>query len=104
MVTARLFGSMDDLPGLLFYGAWVWRIGLGLLVLAVVAAAILDHRRRARARTRATLAAVDRGSETDGVIRGRLGGDDRGVLAATLTIEGTQRHVAHWSADTLWVE
>lgn len=98
--------STQDLPVVLIYGPWIWKAVLALLVGAVLALIIALRRVRARAATRERLRNLDHGRDTDGVIRGTLGGSGDGPLAITLSIvqayENDER--AHWRTDELWVE
>ena len=98
--------STQDLPFVLVHGPWIWKLALVGLTGSVLAIVIGQRWLLARSSLRKRLVLLDHGRESDGVIRGKLGGVGDGPLAATiaasLTYDTDER--AHWRADELWVE
>jgi hypothetical protein len=106
--------STQDLPFLLVHGPLVWKAILALLVAAVLLLVWAVRRRAATREARAALTAIDRGGEAEGVVRGTLGVEGDGTIAATLeavTHPGDHRAGApavrerlDWRADRAWIE
>ncbi|HWM88404.1 MAG TPA: hypothetical protein VNO33_21260 [Kofleriaceae bacterium] len=99
--------STDDLPFLLVHGPLIWKVALAALMAAALTAVWFVRRRGARRRAFEAVAAIDRGGETEGVLRGTLGGAGAGPLAATLWAvdrEKKQSVLVDWRADEVWLQ
>ncbi|MEO8703313.1 MAG: hypothetical protein ABI867_24920 [Kofleriaceae bacterium] len=97
-----MIGDTDELPFLLLYGAWVWKLVLALGFAAAVLAIRAQQRRRARVRAGITADALDHA----GVIRGKLHGAIETVVVTRSAApdQRTPPIVTTWHTGELWLE
>jgi hypothetical protein len=92
---------MGTLPLFVVYGAVVWRLGLALSIVGVLALVVWNWRRIARNLARAEMRLLDARTEP-GVIRGTLGGGDASTVVGKRGMNPDV--VADLRGDELWIE